>query len=121
MKRSQWMTWSFALACFAFTACAAGDSRFTAAEPAGFWTGIWHGLIAPIAFVVGLFSDSVEIYERTNTGAWYDFGYLIGMCCLGAGSHASRRTKEAVPSCGPDHVTIDVSEGAKPVTKLPDE
>lgn len=81
----------FLLGCAMLAACAAGDPRFTAADPAGFWVGIWHGVIAPITFVVGLFDGDVEIYERINTGSWYDAGFLFGLLCLGAGSHARRR------------------------------
>ncbi len=79
------------LGCLLLAACAAGDPRFTTAEPAGFWIGIWHGVIAPITFVIGLFDGDIEIYERLNTGSWYDAGFLFGLLCLGAGSHARRR------------------------------
>jgi hypothetical protein len=59
--------------------CAAGpDSRFSDC-PAGFWAGLWHGLISPVTFVVGLFTRAVRIYETNNTGNWYDFGFLIGV------------------------------------------
>jgi hypothetical protein len=79
------------LGCTMLAGCAAGDAMFTNAEPAGFWMGIWHGVIAPITFIVGLFEPTIEIYERINTGGWYDAGFLFGMLCLGAGSHARRR------------------------------
>lgn len=72
-------------------ACAAGDSRFTADEPAGFWYGLWHGAIAIVALVVGLFSDHVEIYERANTGGWYDLGFLIGVLSCSGSAHRSHR------------------------------
>lgn len=62
--------------CIAFAGCAAGDERFTGEDPAGFWIGLWHGLIACVALVIGIFSDSVEVYERSNTGGWYDLGSL---------------------------------------------
>lgn len=55
------------------------------ASPAGFWAGVWHGLIAPFIFLIGLFTDDVKIYETRNNGRWYDFGYLIGV-----GFHGSR-------------------------------
>ena len=59
--------------------CAAGDPRFTAESPAGFWQGLWHGMISVIALIVGLFKDSVGVYEIHNNGSWYDFGFLIGV------------------------------------------
>jgi hypothetical protein len=46
---------------------------------AGFWAGLWHGLILPITFVVSLFTDSVSIYDVHNDGAWYDFGFVLGI------------------------------------------
>ena len=48
------------------------------ARPAGFWAGVWHGLILPITFLVSLFNRGVRIYEVNNSGLWYDFGFLIG-------------------------------------------
>lgn len=44
----------------------------------GFWGGLWHGIIAPIDFVVMLFRDNVTLYAQNNNGAWYAFGFLIG-------------------------------------------
>ncbi len=49
------------------------------ANPAGFWAGFWHGIIAPITFIVSLFNPDVRIYETNNVGRWYDFGFLIGI------------------------------------------
>jgi hypothetical protein len=60
--------------------CAAGPNPATGgADPAGFWLGVWHGLITPITFLISLFTDSVNIYEVHNNGNWYDFGYVIGL------------------------------------------
>lgn len=58
---------------------------------AGFWQGLWHGIIAPITFVVSLFSDSVGMYEAHNNGGWYNFGFLLGMSIIlgGGGSRAA--------------------------------
>jgi len=44
----------------------------------GFWGGLWHGIIAPIDFVVMLFKDNVTLYAQNNNGAWYALGFLIG-------------------------------------------
>jgi len=59
---------------------------------AGFWRGLWHGLILPITFVISLFSDSVTIYEAHNNGGWYNLGFLLGVATIfgggGAGSAA---------------------------------
>lgn len=61
----------------------AGDNskyKLEDADPAGFLGGLWHGIIAPITFLISLFSENVRIYETSNNGRWYVFGF-----CLGAG------------------------------------
>jgi hypothetical protein len=60
---------------------------------AGFWRGLWHGLIAPITFVISLFSKSVQIYEVHNNGGWYNLGFLLGMCVAIGGGPAGRAAK----------------------------
>lgn len=63
------------------TACAAGanPSATQSAPSAGFWLGLWHGLIAPVTFVISLFTDQVNMYEVRNNGNWYDFGFVFGL------------------------------------------
>jgi len=72
-------------------AIAGSDSKYKAlgATPAGFWAGLWHGIIAPIAFVVSLFNPNVSMYETNNNGRWYEFGFLIGISGSVGGSGAS--------------------------------
>ena len=69
-------------------AVAGPDSKWKLpdAEPAGFWSGFWHGLIAPITFVVSLFNPDVRIYETSNNGGWYDFGFILGVSSSLGGS-----------------------------------
>ena len=45
---------------------------------AGFWQGLWHGIISPITFIISLFSKTVHIYEVHNSGGWDNFGFLLG-------------------------------------------
>jgi len=45
---------------------------------AGFWKGLWHGLISPVTFIISLFSKNVRIYEVHNNGNWYNFGFVLG-------------------------------------------
>lgn len=73
--------------------CAAGGGRFTAADPARFWAGLWHGLILAFTFVVSLFTDGVQVYEAANTGGWYDFGFVLGVCIFFGGSGSSSRRR----------------------------
>jgi hypothetical protein len=70
--------------------CAAGDAQFTQDNPAGFWYGLWHGIIAVISLIIHVFNESVVIYETNNTGGWYDFGFLFGVITVwGGSSHAN--------------------------------
>lgn len=85
------------LAALVLGACAAGENPAPAAlaepvELAGFWRGAWHGVIAPITFVISLFSDNVNLYEVHNNGNWYDFGFVLGAgIFLGGGGAGARR------------------------------
>jgi len=60
-------------------------------EPVGFWYGLWHGMIAPFAWVISLFSDSTSIYAIYNSGGWYDFGFMLGIGTLGGSSASASR------------------------------
>jgi hypothetical protein len=48
------------------------------ANPAGFWAGLWHGLICQFTFLISLFNPNVRIYETHNRGRLHDFGFLLG-------------------------------------------
>jgi len=52
----------------------------------GFWYGLWHGMIAPVSFIISLFDNKVAIYAVNNTGGWYNFGYLLGLSISMGGS-----------------------------------
>jgi len=61
-------------------------------SPAGFFSGLWHGIIAPVSFVGSLFFDHIAMYAVNNNGGWYDFGFVLGAGILfGGGSKASNR------------------------------
>lgn len=47
-------------------------------ELVGFWYGLWHGMIMPIAFIVSLFDPDTAIYAVYNNGGWYNFGFVLG-------------------------------------------
>jgi hypothetical protein len=60
------------------------------AGPAGFWGGLWHGVIAPLTFLISLFAEGVSIYETNNNGRWYEFGFILGIGgCAGGGGGAA--------------------------------
>jgi predicted small secreted protein len=59
---------------------------------AGFWKGLWHGIITPVTFIVSLFNKNVNIYEVRNNGGWYNFGFMIGISIIfGGGSGGAAR------------------------------
>ena len=54
---------------------------------AGFWRGLWNGIITPVTFVISLFSPKVQMYDVHNNGGWYNLGYLLGaMIIFGGGA-----------------------------------
>lgn len=64
--------------------CAAGPNALVGTPGAdgtvaGFWLGLWHGIICPIAFIISLFRSDVAFYEVHNNGAWYNLGFLLGV------------------------------------------
>jgi hypothetical protein len=82
---------------FVLSACAAGENPNIGVpaangDVAGFWLGLWHGLIAPITFVISLFTDTVNVYEVHNNGNWYDFGFVFGASmAFGGSARGSKR------------------------------
>ena len=77
------------------SSCAAGPNPAVGSgqDPAGFWLGLWHGIIFIVTFVISLFTDTVSVYEVANDGNWYDFGFFLGLLIAlgGGGSQAKRR------------------------------
>lgn len=61
---------------------------------AGFWAGIWHGMICPIAFAISLFNHRVAMYEVHNNGGWYNLGFIVGAGAWGILGHSSSRRKK---------------------------
>ena len=74
-------------------ACAAGANTVAHAnqpDAAGFWLGLWQGLISPITFLISLFNNDVNIYEVNNNGNWYNFGFIVGVAgAFSGGGRAS--------------------------------
>jgi hypothetical protein len=94
MKRRMRIVMFVVLGALLLAACVAGANPQVDAgpDPAGFWLGLWQGFIAPITFVISLFTDNVNIYEVNNNGNWYDFGFVLGAGILfGGGFLGGRR------------------------------
>lgn len=89
-KKNLALSVMFALCILTLAGCAAGPNSavHTAAADgniAGFWLGLWHGMISPITFIISLFSNGVSLYEVHNNGGWYNFGFVLGAGILGGG------------------------------------
>ena len=93
-KDNEIMKLLFVLLCLALVACTAGPNS-AANTPnaeylvAGFWLGLWHGIIAVPTFIIGLFDSNVRVYEVHNIGNWYDLGFMLGIGAFAKGTHSS--------------------------------
>jgi hypothetical protein len=80
-------------------ACAAGANPAVGMpvpgsdSPAGFWLGLWHGVILPITWIVSLFTDTVTPYEVFNNGNWYDVGFVLGISVVFGGPFGASRAR----------------------------
>jgi hypothetical protein len=91
--------WVFLVSLIFSISCAPGPNKLARTpdregEVAGFWLGVWHGLIAPITFVVSVFSDKVSLYEVHNSGGWYNFGFVLGAGLFLSGGILGRKKKK---------------------------
>jgi hypothetical protein len=66
----------------ALAGCTPGPNPLAGSFPgrgeAGFWMGLWHGMICPIVLVVSFFHRSMTIYEVNNSGVLYNAGFVLG-------------------------------------------
>ncbi|MBI4276771.1 hypothetical protein HY629_02950 [Candidatus Uhrbacteria bacterium] len=87
------------MAILLLTGCAAGPNpsqgEFAAGgHAAGFWLGLWHGMISPITFIISLLQDNVHFYEVHNNGGWYNLGFVLGAGILfGTSGRATSASK----------------------------
>ncbi len=73
--------------------CAADANPDAGDGSAGFWLGLWQGLILPVTFIVSLFNEDVAIYEVDNRGNLYDLGFVFGAGGLSLPGFLSRRRR----------------------------
>lgn len=55
------------------------QSLYTTYSQAGFFAGIWHGLLAPWSLIARWFISDIGMYAINNTGWFYDAGFLLGV------------------------------------------
>lgn len=58
-------------------ACATQPNMGSYSSP-GFFIGLFHGLVSPIALIMGFFSE-IRVYAFPNSGWWYDLGFMLGL------------------------------------------
>jgi hypothetical protein len=81
------------------TACLAGPNPMEKksneeGEVAGFWKGLWHGFLAPVTFIISIFSSKVRFYEVYNSGFWYNFGFVLAAGLFLSGGIMGRSKKK---------------------------
>ncbi len=76
------------------SSCIPGDGKHTKAKPAGFLWGIWHGWIAPLSLIIGIFDGDIRIFESNNTGWWYGLGFYMAILGGFGGLSLSRRKRK---------------------------
>lgn len=64
-----------------------GDDR------AGFFSGIWHGWIAPFSLIWSFFNSKYTIYAAYNKGFTYDLGFYMAVIS-GFGALSLTRKKD---------------------------
>ena len=74
--------------------CVPGDGSKGPSDPAGFFSGVWHGWIAPFSLIYSIFNRSIGIYEVYNTGILYDLGFYMAIISGFGGLALSRKNKK---------------------------
>lgn len=67
-----------ALIALVFIGCGSTNPLEGAGGNYGFFSGLWDGFTVLFAFIGKMFGADWNIYEVTNNGNWYNFGFLIG-------------------------------------------
>ncbi len=79
------------------SACASQIDAGVASEEGtpGFLWGMWHGFVFPWAWIGSLFNPEIAVYAVPNKGAWYDFGFFLGITVLGGGSFFGSKSRSS--------------------------
>jgi len=49
---------------------------------AGFFNGIFHGIISPGTLLLSFFNSDIQMYEVHNKGGFYNLGFLFGAALI---------------------------------------
>ncbi len=94
MTGKKWLLLLFLALVLTLSGCIPGDGKSTAQNPAGFFWGIWHGWVAPVTLIIGIFDGRIRIYEQANGGWLYDFGYYMAVITGFGGISLTRRIRK---------------------------
>lgn len=66
---------------------------------AGFWLGLWQGIIIQLSFLMSLFDKTITLYQFGNSGGWYNFGFVLGIMLVAslAATVAAQLTQKYMP------------------------
>lgn len=91
----------FPLAIFTFIILSAGCASPEPIDPClnpddklGFLFGLLHGFLAPLTFIISLFSEEVTMYAVNNNETWYNLGFLLGIGGFSGGIFKGSRRKK---------------------------
>ena len=98
MKRKLSLLLLACLVVLALAGCAAGVNELANVPSrtgvvAGFWRGLWNGIIAPVTFIISLFTTNVQMYDVHNNGGWYNLGFFVGITALFGGGASGARAR----------------------------
>jgi hypothetical protein len=84
---------------FVLASCVAGPNKLEKTPDeegsvAGFWKGVWHGLISPITFIISVFNKNIRFYEVHNNGNWYNFGFVLGAGLFLSGGILGKKSRK---------------------------
>lgn len=68
-----------AVALVLLTACVPTNPIQGELKSAGFFSGLWHGWIAPFSLLLSFLNDKYSIYQTINSGFTYDLGFYIAI------------------------------------------
>jgi hypothetical protein len=86
-------------AAIGLSGCAAHYSPDSVSDPYGLFSGIWHGIVFPLALMTIIVSwllswvgvtllDGIQIIGRPNTGFGYYVGFALGLCFYGGAANS---------------------------------